>query len=137
MTFKRFLVTWNLLFLCVICDVIGIFIIKIYINKQGPVPLDQLSDSLMYFINLFSYPIVILGAVMFFAAPFLFAMALSRMEVSTAYPVQVGLNFALLVILAVWLLGESLSFYKIMGLVMVAASILCLLESESLDPKDI
>jgi len=125
---SRLLTAWAPLVGCVVFDVLGIFIIKMHINAQGPVPFAPFTALVGYFFALASRPMVILGLVMFFTAPVLFAIALSRMEISTAYPVQIGLNFALLIILAVTFLDESLSWQKVLGLICIAISLWCLAE---------
>jgi len=128
MTLRRFLVTWAMLFICIILDVGGIFIIKMHINIQGPIPIYSAIAILVYFLSLLKYPIVILGLIMFISAPFFYTVALTRMDISTAYPVQIGLNMALLVILAVIFLGEPLGFFKLFGLVLITASLFFLMD---------
>lgn len=133
-TKSSFLLTWNLVFLTVILDAGGIFIIKAAMNRLGEMPLDSVDALVGYFLALAVQPLVVAGAVAFFLAPFLFAAALSRMEITAAYPAQVGLNFGLLVVLAVVFLGERLTGLKLTGMVLVALSLFFLYDSGSGGP---
>ncbi|MBI5523544.1 MAG: hypothetical protein HY910_13020 [Desulfarculus sp.] len=120
---RRFWLTWNLVILSVICDAVGIFIIKLALNDQGAVPVGDWRAAGGYYWALLIQPRVLLGGAMFLAAPFCFAAALTRMDISVAYPVQVGLVFACLLLLSVGFLGESLGLSKILGLCLVAGSL--------------
>ena len=123
------MLTWNLVILTVICDVTGIVALKWVINQLGEVPFNSMGKIGCYLLDFISYPLAIGGGVLFFAAPFFFAAALSRMEISTAYPAQVGLNLSGLVLLAVLFLGESLTVGKIAGMAFITLSILVLYRS--------
>lgn len=112
----------------------GIFVIKLALNEQGPLPVGSWGAVGDYYLALVAQPRVLAGGALFLAAPFLFAAALTRMEISTAYPVQVGLVFSLLLILAVAFLGERLGPAKIAGLVLVAGSLFFLCSEERRQP---
>ena len=123
MTIKELVLSWGMLVLSIFFNVYGVFVIKLKINKLGPIPLDTVSMGLNYFFVLLKSPLVISGVILFFIAPFLFAVALSRMEIAVAYPAQVGLNFLFLILLAVIFLGEEFTFYKILGIIFVLAGV--------------
>jgi multidrug transporter EmrE-like cation transporter len=123
---SRSYLAWYLLLVSVVFDATGIFAIKLTLNRLGQIPVGSLSALAAYFIDLLGQPVLILGGVLFILAPFVFAAALSRMEVTTAYPVQVGLNFGLLVTLAVIFLGERLTVFKSLGLALLVVSVLLL-----------
>jgi len=123
MTIKELILSWGMLVLSIFFNVYGVFVIKLKINKLGPIPLDTVSMGLNYFFVLLKSPLVISGVILFFIAPFLFAVALSRMEIAVAYPAQVGLNFLFLILLAVIFLGEEFTFYKILGIIFVLAGV--------------
>ena len=126
---NSFWLTWNLVFLTVICDVLGIVALKVVINRLGEVPLDSLGSIGSYFLEFVSYPLAIGGGILFLAAPFFFTAALTRMEISTAYPAQVGLNLSGLVLMAVLVLGETLTIGKVAGMLLIATSIVILYRS--------
>jgi multidrug transporter EmrE-like cation transporter len=123
MLLKEFLESWGLLILSVFFNVYGIFVIKLKLNQYGIIRLDSWKHFIEYFLVLIRSPLVISGVILFFLAPFLFAIALSRMEIVVAYPAQLGLNFVFLVVLALLILGESLTVHKTIGMVLVLAGI--------------
>ena len=53
-------------------------------------------------------------------------MALSRLQISLAYPVAVGLNFGIVVTAGLILLREPLSLEKIIGITLIFVSIILL-----------
>ncbi len=123
MAIKNVFLSWGMLFLSVLFNAYGVFVIKYKINELGEIPLNSFHFVMKYFIALLKSPLVISGVVLFFIAPFLFAIALSRMEISIAYPAQVGLNFIFLLLLAFIFLGENLTINKIIGISLVICSI--------------
>lgn len=123
---KELFLSWGLLVLSVLFNVYGIFVIKARINELGPVGVQSLKSIIGYFLLLLKSPLVFSGVILFFIAPFLFAVALSRMDIVVAYPAQIGLNFLILMGLAVILLGESLTFARIIGSCLVIAGIIFL-----------
>ena len=50
-------------------------------------------------------------------------LALSHLQISVAYPVAVGLNFVVVVLIALVVLGERVSFLKVAGIVLIFISI--------------
>jgi len=126
MEMKELFLSWGMLILSVIFNVVGVFVVKIKLNELGPVKFDSVKTVVSYFLLLLRSELVIAGVFLFFVAPFLFAVALSRMEISVAYPVQVAFNFLLLVLLAVIFLGESLTLTKTMAIVFALMSMFLL-----------
>lgn len=114
-----FLSTWGLIFFAALMDVIGAFAVKLKINELGSVNYNGLYDVIEYLINLAKFPAVWFGTFLILTAPLPYALALSRMELSTAYPVIVTLNALLLIPIAVIFLNESLTFYKIIGFMII------------------
>lgn len=121
--------SWGLLIISVLFNVFGAFVIKVRLNEMGPIKVDSIKILLNSFLFLVKSPVVVVGLILFFAAPFLFAISLSRMEISIAYPVSVGLNFLILIILGFAVLGEQVTFYKMMGIICVGVGILFLYKS--------
>jgi multidrug transporter EmrE-like cation transporter len=120
---RELFLSWGMLVISVVFNALGVFIIKMRINVLGPIKIESLREIMSYFLMLCKSPIVLSGLLMFSLAPFLFAIALSRMEITIAYPVQIGLNFVILFVLAVLFLGETLTIHKMIGTVLVLISI--------------
>ncbi|MBF0522813.1 MAG: EamA family transporter [Candidatus Omnitrophica bacterium] len=120
---QELFLSWGLLVISVVFNVYGVFVIKLKLNELGPVKTESFKAVFSYFCLLLKSPLVLSGVVVFFLAPFLFAMALSRMQIAIAYPVQIGLNFILLILLAVIFLGEHLTLYKILGMILIFSGV--------------
>ena len=114
---KEVLLSWGMLVASVLCNVFGVFIIKGKINALGAIKFESWRLVIGYFGALLQSPIVIVGVILFFLAPFLFAIALSRMDIVVAYPAQVALNFVILVVLAFVFLGEKITLYRLLGII--------------------
>ena len=123
---KETFLSWGMLVLSVLFNVFGVFVIKMRLNILGPVGFDSFKNVLNYFWLLLKSPLVVAGVMFFSLSPFLFTVALSRMEISLAYPVNVGLNFVLLVLLAFLVLGEQITMLKGAGIILVVAGIFLL-----------
>ena len=123
---KEIFLSWGMLIVSVLFNVVGVFVIKLKLNELGIRKVESLKSLLSYFLLLVKSPLVVLAVVLFFVAPFLFVVALSRMELAVAYPVQIGLNFILLVFLAVLFLGEQITFYKAIGMALILLGIFLL-----------
>ena len=114
-----FLSTWGLIFFAAVMDVIGAYVIKAKINELGAVNYSGIYKVVEYLFDLAKYPLVWFGTFLILTAPIPYALALSRMELSTAYPVIVTLNALLLIPIAVIFLNESLTIYKIIGFIII------------------
>lgn len=120
---KGWSLSWGILILSVVFNVLGVFAIKLRLNDLGEMKLDSWRNLLGYVILLLKSPWVLMGVILFFIAPFLFTVALSRMELAVAYPAQVGLNFAFLILLGFFVLGEQLTMGKIIGIICILIGI--------------
>lgn len=116
---KEWSLSWGMLIVSVIFNALGVFIIKLRLNELGVIKAESIQSVFSYFLEMMKSPLLIFGLVLFFVAPFLFTVALSRMEIVVAYPAQIGLNFVILILLAVVLLGEQVTFLKGLGTALV------------------
>jgi multidrug transporter EmrE-like cation transporter len=120
---NSYLMSWGMLLTSIVMNSLGAFAIKFKMNQLGSLGVDSFSGALHYLVKLFSSPAGFIGGLLFVAAPFVFAVALSRMEASVVFPIQAGLTFVILVGLAVIFLGESLTAGKVIGLVLILAGV--------------
>jgi len=120
---NRFLLTWGLVGLSAAANSYGAFIIKLNLNRQGPVPVGSPIRAALYFLRLLRSPLVVSGVAAFTLAPFLFSIALSRMDLSVAQPAFVGLNFGVLVVLACLVLKERLTARKVTGIAAIVIAL--------------
>lgn len=123
---EGFLLSWGVLVLSALANAFGAFVIKLGLNRQGPLPTQSLGGVVLYFLRLLKSPLVVAGVASFFLAPVLFSAALSRMEVSVAQPAMVGMNFAFLMLCAALFLKEDVTPKKLLGVAMVVAALFLL-----------
>lgn len=126
---NEFFLSWGMLVLSVAFNAVGAFIIKMRLNELGPMKMESIRSTVSYCLNVLQSPLVVFGVVIFFLAPFVFAVALSRMEISIAYPAQVGLNFIFVLLLALLFLGEQMTLLKIIGITAVLIGVVCLVKA--------
>lgn len=118
MVIKDIFLSWGMLVLSVVFNVFSIFVIKMRLDVLGPVKIDSFSGFLGYVALLLKSWPVLAVIIPFFCAPLLFAIALSRMELSVAYPVQIVMSLVLLAFLAGMFLGEHITANKIIAMVL-------------------
>jgi len=123
---KELFLNWGMLVISVVFNVLGVFIIKMRLNELGPIKMESIRSTIGYFLVMLKSPLVILGVLLFFLAPFIFAIALSHMDIVVAYPAQIGLNFVFLLVLALFFLGEQLTVGKMIGILFVLSGVIIL-----------
>ncbi|MFC1577030.1 hypothetical protein ACFL42_01480 [Candidatus Omnitrophota bacterium] len=123
MSIKGFILSWGMLLFGVLMNVFGVYIVKMRINEVGSFQFSSAGAVINYFITLAKSPIAVIGAVVIMAAPLPYAIALSKMELSVAYPASVALNCLLVLFLATLFLGESITWNKAAGIGMIMASL--------------
>ncbi len=81
------------------------------------------AEPLRYVVSMLLNPWVISGLAAAFAASLCWMLAVSRMDLSKAYPFM-ALNFVLVGLAAVPLFGEAYSLPKMLGLILVVVGII-------------
>jgi uncharacterized membrane protein len=94
--------------------VYGQLILKWRISRFGPLPVDTLS-KLKFLIGLLFDPAIFSGFAAAFLASLAWMAAMTKFELSHAYPFM-SLNFVIVLILSAWLLGEPLSVPRVLGI---------------------
>jgi len=126
MGLKDFLLSWGMLFAGVLMNVAGVYLVKLKINVLGSVQFDSFMSGVLYFYHLVRFPVALLGGFLVFAAPLPYAIALSRMDLSVAYPLSIALNCLLILPMAAFFMGESISLYKGIGTGLIVVSLFLL-----------
>lgn len=90
-------ISFGLILGYVVLNSSGALVIKQKINEMGEVRLSSFWFFINYFIELLKSPVVIIGLLFIFLAAFSWMTALSRLDISIAYPVAVGFNFLVVV----------------------------------------
>jgi multidrug transporter EmrE-like cation transporter len=112
-----------------IMNVSGMYLIKMKMNTLGAMDVSSLRQAAGYLVALARSPAAVVGVVLFTIAPLPSAVALSRMELSTAYPLAIAFGCLILVPLTALFFGESVSVNKIIAIIMIVMSLYFLYKS--------
>jgi multidrug transporter EmrE-like cation transporter len=123
MNAKDFFLSWGMLVIGVIMNIFGTSVIKLKMNLLGRIDFDSLFGFCGYFVSLAKHPAALLGIIAVLAAPVPLAIALSRMELSVAYPVATALNFLVLIPFSIAILGETFTVTKLLAVGLIAVSV--------------
>lgn len=96
-------------------------IMRWQVGSAGELP-PGFTDKIEYVVNLLVNPWVFSGIIATFLAGVAWMLAMTRFEISYAYPF-VGLNFVLIILLSALLFGEGLSIYKLIGTSLIVAGV--------------
>ena len=99
--------------------VYGQVILKWRIGDFGAMPEEPLAQ-LRFLLRLLLDPAILSGFVAAFLASLTWMAALTRLELSFAYPFM-SLNFAVVLLLSAWLLHEPLTLAKVAGVALIVA----------------
>ena len=110
------------IFGCIAFTVYGQLVIKWRMASKGEMP-QAAVDKLVFLLQaLFGDIFMLSGFAAAFAASLFWMAAMTKFELSFAYPFM-SLAFVLVLLLSVMLLGESLSAGKVCGVLMICAGI--------------
>ena len=118
-----FLQTWGLIIIAAIVDVISIIIIKNRLNFLGPVKYSSIIDVIVYCINVIKTPQTFFASVLLVLSPIFYGLALSKINLSLAYPLIVAFSAILLVITSYFYLGENITFKQILGTILIISGV--------------
>lgn len=105
----------------ILFTVYGQIIIKIRISSYGEFPV-ALSAKLNFLLKALADPLILSGLLSAFIAAVLWMVAMTKLKLGVAYPF-IGLNFALIFLLSVFLLKEPFSIYRLTGVLLIVAGI--------------
>ncbi len=105
---------------CVVIGVFGQLAMKKGMNIIGIISLKDLFSSKIFSIIFQKY--VFLGIVLYMLATMLWLVALSQEELSFVYPL-IGIGYVLTAILAWLFFGESLTFFRFFGILLICGGI--------------
>ncbi len=106
----------------VLLTVYGQIVLKWRVSLYGILP-ELLNDKLLFFTKLFSDPFILSGFFAAFLASLFWMAAMSKLELSHAYPFM-ALNFVLVLILSGLFFGEALTAWKIVGISLVIVGVI-------------
>lgn len=97
--------------------VYGQLIIKWRLAKYGAFPADGLAKA-KFLLGLFLDPVILSGFAAAFLASLAWMAAMTKFELSHAYPFM-SLNFVAVLLLSGWLLNEPVNFQKAIGVALI------------------
>ena len=101
-------------------NVLGQYSMKQGMRKFGEVTFDN--NILLTVGKMFLLPNVIIGLSFYAISTVFWLIALSKIELSVAYP-MLSIGYILLMILSYFLLNESITLYKVIGTLLVVVGI--------------
>lgn len=99
--------------------VYGQLILKWRIEKFGPLPV-EFFDKLKFLFSLLFDPAIFSGFFAAFLASLAWMVAMTKFELSHAYPFM-SLNFVVVLLLSGWLLSEPVTLQKTLGILLICA----------------
>jgi len=107
----------------IILNVCGHLFLKAGMNKIGAISVDQL---LVSFSKIFTTPYVILGLLSYVSSVTMYMVVLSRVDISYAYPLMMGLGYVLIVLFSWQIFAEPFSTFKWIGIVLILIGVFLL-----------
>nr|VFJ58685.1 MAG: EamA-like transporter family protein [Candidatus Kentron sp. FW] len=106
-------IDYSYIFATIGLTVYGQLMVKWRIATFGPLPADML-EKLKFLILLLFDPFIFSGVLAGLLAALAWIAAMTKFDLNHAYPFM-SLNFVLILLLSVWLLGEPLTLKKALG----------------------
>jgi multidrug transporter EmrE-like cation transporter len=114
---------WILIILSALFDAYASYAVKYKFNELGEIKLGSLSAFFSYSRVLIQSPLFLSAVVVFILAPFLWFIALNRIQLSIGYPALVCFHLLFIYLISFFLLNEAFNIYKILGSLFLISSI--------------
>jgi drug/metabolite transporter (DMT)-like permease len=112
--------------IAVTLGVVGQLFIKKGLNALGYVNFS--AGLFSAYLRIYLSPFVILGSLLYFFSIFFWLYALSKVDLSFAYPF-LALSYVLILFASWWLLGENVSFLRWIGVLIICSGVLLVSKS--------
>lgn len=110
------------IFGCILFTVYGQLVLKWRMNLKGQLP-PELTHKFIFMAKLFLDPWLISGFAAAFVASLFWMAAMTKFEISFAYPFM-SASFILVFILSMLIFGETFTWGKVLGLVLITTGII-------------
>jgi multidrug transporter EmrE-like cation transporter len=115
------------IFICILLNVAGQTSIKYGTNTVGELSLG-ISKLGPFFVTVLKQPFILLGFILYGISAFFWIGALSRTELSFAYPF-LSVGYVLILLISWRFFGEAINVYRILGMVLIAGGMVFLAKS--------
>jgi multidrug transporter EmrE-like cation transporter len=125
---KTYLLGWGMVFLFVFLNVFGALTLKNQVQKLGNDHFENFQSACGFFFKFVSswQTFAAIGALFF--ATVVWMIAITNLELSRAYPVAIGLNCVLVMVLSIFFYNEGINFFKVTGVILILSGIVCVLK---------
>lgn len=113
---------YSYILITVILTVYGQLIIKWRMSLKGDLP-DRLLPKVFFILNAYTDIWILSGFVAAFLASMSWAAAMTKFELSQAYPFM-SLSFILVFLLSIYLFNEEFSLAKLLGLLLIVSGVI-------------
>ncbi len=110
------------IFGCILFTIYGQLVLKWRMNLKGDLPV-EIIDKLFFMAKLFIDPWLVSGFVAAFIASLFWMAAMTRFELSFAYPFM-SLSFILVFVLSIFIFGETFTWGKLVGLIFIIGGLI-------------
>jgi len=126
MRFRELLLSWVMVGAYVVLNSFGALAIKHTVHRIGMADATSMKAMVSFLTATFLSPLVLLGLFAIGLSACAWIVALSRMELSVAYPVAVALNCLIVVSTGLGVYGELLNWSKLTGIGLLFCSLVLL-----------
>ncbi len=120
---REFLLSWGLIIFAAFIDVLAVLIIKIRLNVLGAIQFDGFLNVLKYCVKVISTPVTFFATLFLFLSPVVYAFALSRINLSIAYPIIIAFSSIFLLAFSTIILNETLTPKHLIGVLFILVGI--------------
>jgi len=126
MRFRELFFSWGMVGAYVVLNSFGALAIKHTVHRIGMADATSMKAMVSFLTITFLSPLVLLGLLAIGLSACAWIVALSRMELSVAYPVAVALNCLIVVSMGLGVYGEALNWSKLTGIGLLFCSLVLL-----------
>ncbi len=105
----------------ILFNVSGQYSIKLGLNKFGAIEINN--TIITTFSKIIIHPNIMLGLVFYIISAFSWLIALSKLDLSVAYP-MLSIGYVILMLVSYFFLNESLGINKILGTLLIVGGII-------------
>ncbi len=111
-----------IIFLYLLLSTVGLILIKTGLNQFG-FKTHQIEEYRRFIGYAYHHPEMMLGLLIYIFSFLAWLVLLSKRELTTIFPLVIGLSYASVIVASVLFLKEEIDLFKIIGIVLIGAGI--------------